>query len=914
MKIKEQNKTVIGLDGQWTYSLDPKDVGETEKWYATGLPHREMTLQLPGTLAGNRIGEQTEWDGTLDRESVRSLRQRHRYVGAAWYSCEVDIPDNWAGKHVVIFLERVMFQSTLWINGCLAGKQDSLSVPHRFDVTAFFKPGAANRLTIRIDNRDIHKLGVYPSAYTDETQTIWNGIIGRLEIQASDTIYVQDIRVFPDVDRGQVKLKGTWINTTAHKASATLLLSAQLVNNTDLDRTEVRQYGYTISPFRSEEFELVYNMGQKVQLWDEYHPHIYEMQISATIETAERTMESEQYCRFGMRSFRNAGNKFEINGRSIFLRGTLECCIFPLTGHPPTDLMSWLRLFKTAKDYGLNHIRFHSWCPSEAAFDAADQLGIYVQAEGPVWMDNWNMPVGAHPEHYDYLPAEAKRIVTEYGNHPSFCLFSNGNELNGDFTLLQQIIADLKAVDNRRLYTLTTNWDRPQDPADDLFCAQSVDEIGVRGQFFPDALADSTMFDFREAVAKRSVPLVTHEVGQYSVYPDVDEIDKYSGVLRPVNLEAIKADLDRRGLLGNLRKFLRGSGMLALQLYREEIEAALRTPGLGGFQLLDLHDFPGQSTATVGILNAFWESKGLIEPDQFRSFCRETVLLLRMPKRLYTADELFTAQVDVAHFGPEVLPSSELIWSIQNESGHMLEHGVLRVPEIGQGSGIPVGSFASEAFGRLERSERLTVSIEMSGGQYRNDWPIWVFKDSEECSGTDQTDIWITNRWDEAAELILAKGGAVLLTINADTPHAVPGTFFPVFWSPVHFVTDNPCGIWVQANHPVFTLFPTKEYAEHQWKDLLDRSFSLCLDELSGRNDMIVQVIPNFYHNRWLTNLFECRVVRGKLMVCGMDITNDLQSRPAARQLRRSIVAYMKSEAFQPDSTVTVEDIRNVLG
>ncbi|MNW23659.1 hypothetical protein D3C74_03660 [compost metagenome] len=138
-----------------------------------------------------------------------------------------------------------------------------------------------------------------------------------------------------------------------------------------------------------------------------------------------------------------------------------------------------------------------------------------------------------------------------------------------------------------------------------------MDGVGARGQYLQTELTDATELDFQAAIALRYIPVITHEIGQYAVYPDVTEIEQYNGVLRPVNLEVIQADLERKGVIGEVKKWVRGSGMLALQLYRDEIEAALRTPDLGGFQLLDLHDFPGQSTATVGILNAFWQSKGL---------------------------------------------------------------------------------------------------------------------------------------------------------------------------------------------------------------------------------------------------------------------------------------------------------------
>lgn len=917
MNLLQQKRYDVSLAGQWAYALDPFDRGEDEKWFEESLFTQEGILELPGTLTGNGIGEQESWGNEMNRESVRSLRQRYRYVGAAWYQCSADIPVDWSGARMVVYLERVMFKSTLWVNGQLVGEQDSLSTPHQYDITAHAKAGDCNRITIRIDNRDVQKLGEFPSAYTDETQTIWNGMIGRLEIQALDPVYIHDIQLYPDPENRRVTVTGTWTNTTGEEVMATLALKACLTDMSSSHQAETQSYPFVISPLGSEPFSLDFNMGEDVRLWDEFSPNIYEMRLSSRVTYDGGILESVQLRRFGMRTFRCNGRQFEINGRAVFLRGTLECCIFPLTGHPPMDIDAWMRLFRIVKEYGLNHIRFHSWCPPEAAFDAADQLGIYVQAEGPVWMDTWNTPVGAHPEHYSYLPAEASRIISTYGNHPSLCLFSNGNELNGDFNLLHRIIVDLKNADSRRVYTLTTNWDRPLDPADELFCSQTVDGTGARGQYFPDQLTASTTLDFREAVTKRNVPLVTHEVGQYTVYPDVDEIDAYTGTLRPVNLEVIRADLERRGLLKDSRKFVYGSGMLALQLYRDEIEAALRTPGLGGFQLLDLHDFPGQSTATVGILNAFWDSKGLIEPKDFRRFCGPTVLLLRLPKRVYSSGEAFEAEAEIAHFGPTTIPASDIEWRITDESGRVLDEGSFRTDEIPLGSGLPIGRFVSDSLSKLERSAKLTVSLTILGSDISNEWPIWVYREAaEEGMGhgsEGMPDVYVTESLDERAESVLNAGGSVLFAAGTRLRHATPGKFYPVFWSPVHFASENPCGIFVRKNHPVFHSFPTEEYAEYQWRDLLDRSVSLCLDGTDSDIEPIVQVIPNFYHNRKSSNLFECRVGAGRLLVCGIDFLQDLEIRPAARQLRSSMVEYMRSEAFHPADSISMEQLRRLL-
>lgn len=517
---------------------------------------------------------------------------------------------------------------------------------------------------------------------------------------------------------------------------------------------------------------------------------------------------------------------------------------------------------------------------------------------------------------------EAKRLLNAYGNHPSFCIYSNGNELNGDFALLRRIVDELKAADQRRVYTLTTNWDRAVDAADDVFIAQSVDGVGARGQYFQTELTESTELDFQAAIALREIPVITHEIEQYAVYPDVAEIEQYTGVLRPVNLEAIQADLERKGLIGDVQKWVRGSGMLALQLYRDEIEAALRTPDLGGFQLLDLHDFPGQSTATVGILNAFWQSKGLIEPELFRRFCGPVVLLLRMPKRIYSNREVFEAQVEIAQFGSHELPAADVHWLLRDENDHVLDEGCIPCGAIPIGAGIPLGRFATEAVQKITENARLTVSIQWGDSDVRNEWPIWIYKEKEkknidlysaDGSKTDSGCIHVTTVLNsEAVERLNAGQKVLFLAVDSGLKNAVPGQFQPVFWSPVHFATENPCGIYIEKHHPALHSFPSHEYAEHPWRDLLDHSVSIAFDDPYPFHP-IVQVIPNFYHNRRLANLFEYQVGRGKLLVCGMDIQHDLADRPAARALRGSLMNYMESRAFQPSTSITFEALQKLL-
>lgn len=905
----EENTYLIDLAGQWDFQLDPEDTGFKSKWYMGELANKGFCL--PGTTNENKQGEPLKMDPVLAKETVKCLRQKYRYVGAVWYQRSIKIPLEWNEKRIVIFLERVMYQSILWIDGNEVGQQDSLSTPHVYDISDYVVPGREHNLTIMIDNRDIHKIGPHPSAYTDETQTIWNGIVGRMNIYATDKVFLSDVQIYPDIINRKVFLKTKIENYTNLDLEYTLTVNVKSICDNNTHRIEPAIFKINNKDAGILQFE--YQMGEHLLLWDEFSPNLYEMELLLSGAGGQQIISDRKNVVFGMKEFKASGTQFTVNGRKTFLRGTLDCCIYPLTGYPPMEAEDWHKIFKTVKEYGLNHIRFHSWCPPEAAFKAADEIGIYLQIEGPVWMDTWtNYTIGCYPEHYSYLPAEARRIISTYGNHPSFCMFSNGNELNGDFNLLHDIISMLKEEDGRFVYTLTSNWDRAADEADDFFVAQSVDTVGIRGQYYLDKMAETTELDYENGAALRNIPIVSHEVGQYCVYPNMNEISKYKGVLRPINLEAIYNDLENMNMLKYSENFMRGSGMLALQLYKDEIEAALRTNGFAGFQLLDIHDFPGQSTATVGILDSFWESKGLVEPEKFRQFCSPTVPLLRMHKRIYLNDETFEADLEFAHFGSDDIKSSTIYWSIKDEQGKELFSDKTGGVSIPVGSGIKVYSIRGISLNSVKKASKLTIVAGIQDANVTNSWDIWVYPVQEyiDADKIKESDILFANTITEEVKEKLKHGGNVLLCPEASLLNTVyPGKFFPVFWSPVHFTSKDPCGIYCDNSHAVFNDFPTDFYSSYQWKDLLENSVSVCLDSMPEGYEPIIQVIPNFFNNHKISNLFEAKAGNGKLLVCSMDIESELEKRPAARQLRQSILKYMGSSCFEPSQELTVEQI-----
>jgi hypothetical protein len=556
----------------------------------------------------------------------------------------------------------------------------------------------------------------------------------------------------------------------------------------------------------------------------------------------------------------------------------------------------WMKVFQTAKAYGLNHLRFHSWCPPKAAFDVADSMGFFLQVELPLW----SLKVGEDPKTNQFLEQEARKISEEYGNHPSFVLWSLGNELQGDFQWLSRLLKHLKNTDNRHLYTTTTftfekghgTWPERDD---DYFITQYTKKGWVRGQGIFNSISPNFSADYSRAIDSLTVPLITHEIGQYSVYPNLKEICKYTGVLDPLNFKAIRNDLKRKGLLSLASSYTLASGKFSAGLYKEEIERALKTKGASGFELLDLHDFPGQGTALVGILDAFWDSKGLVTPEEHRMYCSEVVPLLRFQKAVYTSNERFKATVEAANFSGTEIQNVVPVWTITDQKGKKYFSGRLNARSLVIGNGIDLGTINLD-LKTITQAVQLTFELRLEGTSFKNKWNFWVYPDSvkEEVEG-----VVFTTSVKEAL-LHLEQGEKVLLNPDTSRIKGVEGRFAPVFWSPVHF-PDQPgtMGILCDPEHAALKNFPTDFYSGWQWWELITSSKTMILDSLPAL-DPIIRVIDNFFKNRKMANVVEAKVGKGKLVLCSIDLWHNLEKRPAAKQLRYSLEQYMGGPSFHP--------------
>lgn len=876
--LQAADADAVSLAGDWQIRLDPKNEGLPAKWPEVGLPaaaaDQKATIHLPGTTDQAGIGNPNPV-----APSLAGLYRTITYTGPAWFERTIEIPAGWSGKRVKLLLERNHWVTQAWLDGRDLGTQDSLVTPHEYDLGQALAPGS-HRLTIRADNTLKYDLGRFVHISYDGTQTNWCGLVGRLELRAVDPVSIDDLQIYPNAAARKIKIRAKLANTSGAPAQGQLEL---VVKDRQLNKEVARKIVAVDSSDETMVIEDEIVLGDGARLWDEFSPVLHDLHASLVMK-GRATYRNEQVFPFGLRDWGIKGTQFVLNGRTVFLRGNVENAIFPLTGYPATDVAGWRRIFSIHKAYGLNHVRYHSWCPPEAAFTAADELGIFLQVEGPIA----NVPTGPIPERDAFIAEELRRILRVYGNHPSFCFLTPGNEMRGQKKPLEKMVDECVATDPRHLYSMSTYG----------FGILTENRQYTVLSKARGVKSDGTENDFRTVVADDSRPTIAHEVGQHSVFPNFAEAAKYTGIFRPANFDLIRDALAAKGLLALAPKFFEATGRQSVLLYKEEIEQDMRTPGLAGFQLLDLQDYPGQGTALVGLLDPFWDSKGLITEEKYREFCNVTVPLLRMKKRTYFADETFSAEVEVSHFGPNDLPSKQLLWFIKDVNGRQVAQGALPARALATGGLTQFGSFET-TFTKAKVPGKLTVELVLEGTPYRNSWEIWVYP--KQGIPAVPAGVTVVRQWNAEVAAALARGEKVLLFPQGTYAGWKKGSFKPVFWSPVWFKSDpGTMSILCDPKHPALAQFPTEFYANWQWWDLMNRSGTFNINDAPTDFQPIVRVIDNFSRNDRLANVFEAQVGKGRLLVCSINLTEDLQKRPAATQLLRSLYAYMESTAFAP--------------
>ena len=918
-QLPPDTRSRIPLEGNWGLQLDTAGAGIAPDWLTKSCTD---SLFLPGTTDMGKKGTYN-----TDMTLTTSLSREYVFEGKALYTKQVDIPEEWDGTSVHLVMERTK-PTTIWIDGKEVGANNDISTAQQYDLSSYLFPGT-HTVAILVDNgKQAVPEKVYGSshAYSASTQTNWNGIIGDFYLESVPLCGIDDIQLYPDVAKKVVTARVTLRNPDKGAGKGILSFYAEAWNTDKQHKTPVQTVEVD---WTKPEQELELALGDKALLWSEFTPSLYRFSVSLK---TDQSVDTEQ-ATFGLRDFKTKGRQFTMNGKTTFLRGKHDACVFPLIAHTAMDVETWRHYFQVAKQYGINHYRFHSWCPPEACFEAADIEGIYLQPELPIW---GNIDID-DTELCDYLLKEGRNLHRAYSNHASFVMFGLGNEMSGEEGLAM-LIQTFKKEDNRHIYSSGSNnylGFKGKQANEDYFTTCRVGREGdkqfnthARASFsFADAYDGGYLnhtypnseMDFSSANVLCDVPIISHETGQFQVYPNYEEIKKYTGVLKPRNFEIFKKRLEEAGMINLAYDFMMASGKWSALLYRADIEMNLRTPEWGGFQLLDLQDYPGQGSAYVGILDAFMESKGLIAPEEWRHFCSEVVPLFCTEKFCWTNDEALTGEVEIANYSESDLNSKQLSWTLTDSKQQVLDKGVLPL-QVKQGELAKVGTL-KPAIASVRKAEKVTLALSIDGTPYRNDYSLWIYPAADKEVAPSE-DICVTDDLDAHLKY-LTEGGKVLWFPSKDKhkDQTVGGLFQTDYWNYRMFRTicenlDRPVspgtlGILTDPGHPALADFPTEFHTNWQWFPIIKQSYPMILDRLSDDYRPIVQVIDNVERNHKLGLLFEFKVGNGKLLVCMSDL-KAVQDKPEARQFYRSILEYMESSTFAPSYSLSAKDLQDL--
>ena len=934
----------ISLEGAWRFEPDPLDAGVQQQWFGRAL---RGYIKLPGILQaqyfyGNDITTETPWVLSLYdrywylREDYKAYTERGKvkvpflsqppkhYLGPAWYQRDIEIPRYMFGRRIVLTLERPHWETTVWVDDKKIGSDRSLVAPHIYDLGTLAI--GRHRLTIRVDNRMVMPYRPDAHSVSDSLGATWNGIVGKIQIEDTGRVWIDDAQVFPNLAQHTMLIKVKIGNATGHSGQATLTAIWPDIGIVPVSWDE---NGGTV--------EMEVPIRLDADKWDEFHPK--KLPLRLWLKGAD--FEEYKDMTVGLRDFRAQGNQFLLNGVPTYFRGTHNGGDFPMTGYPPTDVKSWTTIFETAKEWGLNHMRFHSWCPPEAAFEAADQVGFYLQPEPGMWNE---ISPGTPMERMLY--DETERMIRAYGNHPSFMLLSAGNEPKGEWKeSLSKWVEFYRRKDPRRLYASGSG----HTERDIENITQGTDYLVVHRINHLMLRRESGWFgnDYAAALADVNVPVIAHEVGQWAAYPNYDIIkDFQKAYLRPGNLEIFRDSMAAHGLLEKNKDFARASALFQFNSYKEEIEANLRTPGLSGFQLLDLHDYLGQGTAFVGLLNALWQPK-VATGGNFKEFCNSTVPLARLSRRIYTNSERFEADIELAHFGLEPLENTVVAWRIDEEPFYAKGELPPRTYQVGKNTSVThisvdlakagspgrhtliVTVGPATMFDSLTGKIREGPDVVRSKTYFENHWSFWVYPDAVPseyrgsliCPLSRVRDIFITRSWDEA-EKKLAEGGRVLFVPNSTDLDwtSPPLDVVPVFWNrQMNPAWGRMLGLFIDDQDPskkryAIGAFPTESNFDWQWSSIMSNVRAINLDRLPPMLEPTVWAIDDWNRNYKLGVIFECAVGNaGKLLVSTIDISKENSVNPVLRQLRYSVLDYMSTDCFQPNVPVTPEEMRTVL-
>ena len=844
-----------------------------------------------------------------------TLQPDLHFRGTSVVSKDVEIPESFLDKHLTLYIERAHIKTTLFVNEQKVGDSAHLGVPHTYDISDFVKKGK-NTLKIEIDNDIplVYAMGQSAHAVGDETLGNWNGLVGAMFIKAQPKLWIDDFQIYPSEDLKSAKVRVAIGDKAKDKIEKSLTL--KIKNN--YDSTEIKKEIKIPANENSTEFTV--DM-KNAKTWSEFGANLQ----FANLTLKSAMGEDSKNIQFGMRYIKCEDEKILLNGDRIFLRTTLDCGPYPLTGYAPTDKEEWLRIIRACKSYGMNGIRFHSQCPPEAGFLAADEEGFYFQVENGIW----GQKIGESEELAEWIGKETDAQLKYYGNHPSFMMYSQCNEPSNSkgtsnpalVEFLEEWVKSARDSDGRHIYTTGTGW--PWTPVNDFMVVQAprLRDVADMERCIVHGERPRTNFNYNDRYKvfsdhlKVKQPMISHETGQWCAYPDLTTIDKFSGKLKAKSHEVFVELIKEAHLEQFAKQFTMASGKLQVLMYKAEIEALHRSQMLSGYQLLDLHDFPGQGTAPVGVLDAFWNSKGYCSAEDYSRFANRVVPLAEFPKLICKKGDDIDVKILVSNYEQNDLKNAKVICELKDGKKIIFTKTFdcksieRELSEIGELS-IDTSSIKTPA------ALNFVVTVKSDGVKdYQNDWNVWVYEpQTVEIAQTDK--VRSSETFDRASRKFVEDGGSLWLRIPGISENKFNIYFPPVFWTAAWRSSDTMplmLGILCNPEHPAFKTFPTSYHSDFNWWEMVRNAMPIILTKGDAiKIDPIVRMIPDWFSPTNAGFVFEAKVGKGKVFVTNINFDAEGENL-SLKQLESSFYNYIKSSDFKPTVELDVDEFAELV-
>lgn len=696
-------------------------------------------------------------------------------------------------------------------------------------------------------------------------------------------------------------------------------------------------------------------------LWSLTEPYLYIYRLDITYSDGEQ----EEHCgRFGFRKIGQNGKNITINDKPVYIRGYIRGA----KAHDHANLLGlslkdfYLKNLRQAKKFGFNYVRFHSVVPEEELFEAADEVGMLVHVELRPPHDIYNNLEEMITTGSAIVPEEfLKETVDKYFNHPSFAVYCIGNEIkrarSDDIRKIREKIDEL---DGTRLFLDTCAWGKNNRPNVDM-------DVQHLSYYFPYG-KHACMYDDTENLLAANVdenepmkvetenceivrnlyfnvPLLAHEVCHYTALRDFYSLkEKFikSGAAMPWWLDEEIKLIEEKGFKNSFSEMFKASKHFQFICWKTAYEEMRKSSLLGGFHFLQFADTDAYENSN-GVVDCF-DDENCVKPEDFLKFNGDRVLIADLKTRNYFCADEITIPVYFSNLGEDAETRANLSLTLEKNGKAYVDCFMKNLDVSRKGSYKLCKTKMILPKEEGVYALKLKLSTER-GGYSENEWTLWIY---DKPAKKETYKEFVSYVCDNAAIMddiekaydLLEKGKKVCLVYRSDwTRHRLnpdmksPKYAFKASWNRFKPVIwdrgTNFGGINDKATLNKYG-FPCEDYYDFNFGEISEDCDKINLDDfpiavkklISGidkssrdRFDAYKDAynLPELMPDRTLRDfayLFELKVGKGSLLVCGLNLTGLDKNEPSSIAMAEFIKRYINSEDFNPENGISLENLQ----